>query len=301
MDRQPFCIALTLSLAVWLGACSNSRPDSGTPTPVPGGTPVPIPAPGGGQAQPIQQLTGWVYDTAYRPLGGVAVTVLTGPSAGKSAFSSSTTGAFSIVGTFDGDNELRAALSGHVETIWKLCPSGQCSAGATAYTYVYMQLTDDPVNLAGNFTMTLEADSACTGIPEAARTRTYDATIEPSASSRVPPAQFVLTVHGAPLLLNGNSSNTMLIGVAGRMATFLIGPEGLLIVEELAKNTYLTSWGDASITLPTPVPQTVSVPFSGGVEYCEMNSAMGTFYNCLNLRPQGRCLAQNHRLTLTRR
>jgi hypothetical protein len=158
-----FALLVPLMLAMGLAGCgeSGSPPTSPTSSPIP-----PAPMPGGPQVR----VGGEVYDTAWRPVPGVRVEVLDGPSAGVTATSDGL-GAFSLTGAFDAGVRFRAAKAGYVEATLTLgIPCATCSP----YLSFQLALDAPAVDLEGSYTLTFTA--ACTAIPST-RERTYAATI----------------------------------------------------------------------------------------------------------------------------
>jgi hypothetical protein len=158
-----------------------------------------------------------------------------------------------------------------------------------------------PVAVAGEYNVTFIADVACTGIPADLQTRTYTATMTPTAPSPNIPADtsFKLTLHDGEFLPDYDS---LYVGVAGDVVTMLFGGHGPYLVERMATNRYLGYDGAVEVVTTSPL-RTIDASFDGWVNYCALNAPMGTYYDC----PLGRaltrseCRAPNHRLIVTRR
>src|SRR5262249_811309 len=155
--------------------------------------------------------------------------------------------------------------------------------------------------IAGNYTLTITADSACTTLPDDVRTRTYAATVTASSASTVPVDTFFTgTVIGGKFAPYGNA---FWIGVAGDYLGISTNGDGPGIVEEIGTNRYVAYAIDASASGVTSNPSTISAPFTGVIEYCELKAPIGQYYDCspplAAVREQ--CTATNGRLTLTRR
>ena len=272
-----------LIAAVFMGGCGEGGPPFGPPPPPPG--------PG------VVRLSGSVYDSAFRPLGGVKVEALDGASAGISTTTSGS-GDFALSGTFDESVTFRASKDGYVAatSMLKRNPTGGLWLSFT------LTVVAAPVAIAGDYTLTLVADSACAGsLPEGARERSYPATISPSAYPGAPPqTQFNVTLTGASFLAGYGS---FYIGVAGDYVAIFVGDHGPLVVEQLAPNTYLALDGWTAVSVEGPSVSTISAPFKGSFEYCDLKSAMGSFYDCpaAQVISKARCDSSNHRLVLTRR
>jgi hypothetical protein len=120
-----------------------------------------------------------------------------------------------------------------------------------------------------------------------------------------------VVVDGAPFLTGFNG---FLIGVAGDYLGFwLHGGHDPPIVEQLSPTTYLAFSGNARASSGSTGASTISVPFEGWIEYCELKGPMTTPpYNCGTSPRTGEpipgaavvythCESTNHRLTLMRR
>src|SRR5439155_22916923 len=105
------------------------------------------------------------------------------------------------------------------------------------------------VNLAGDYTVTFAADSACTSLPSSARTRSYAATIAPvSYPSHPAGSGFRLTIVDESFLSNYKSLDLFVAGdYFSGWSGDLHGAPGL--VEQVGANTYLTSGGVITATV----------------------------------------------------
>ena len=153
--------------------------------------------------------------------------------------------------------------------------------------------------LAGHYTLTFIADSACAAFPNTVRT--YAATLTPMANPYHPVnTLYNGTVSGAAFL---EGYNGFLVGVAGDYIAGwfgdLHGDPGL--VEQVAPTTYFALGGGVAGSVTSG--STISASFDGFLDSCELQSAMGARYSCTPgpaaIRAQ--CNSRNHRLTLTRR
>jgi hypothetical protein len=147
------------------------------------------------------------------------------------------------------------------------------------------------------YTLTLTADSACTNLPDEARTRTYTATIVPGYRStaflgRLSDARFFSIFNGIRIVFNAFE-----IGIAGDFAQISVLYGGVGIVEQLRETTYLAVGGGAEGSFG---PSGITAPFDGGFQYCPSEPALtsGEYLEC-----QGsvQCDSHNHQLTLVRR
>lgn len=242
-------------------------------------------------------MNGYVADTLLRPLAGVRVEVLDGPQAG--AFTTSgATGEFSMTGTFDDTTRFRASKADLVTATATLSP--KCPTCGQRFIYFYLTVAASPVSLAGDYTLTFMADPACAGLPDDVRTRTYAATIAPVLDSHVP----VNTVLRAAV--SGGSFlpyyDFFSIGIAGNDVAMEVRGEGPSLVEHVAGNRYLAFDGRAEASVGTAPVSTIAASFDGSIDYCELASDMGAFYNCgVGAIANVQCTSKNHRLILTRR
>lgn len=270
-------------------ACSSSRSSTLPVAPSPS---APVPAP------PVlpQTLFGYVADTAFRPMAGVKVDVLSGPETGRQLTSDSD-GRFSYVGLFAGVT-MRASKEGYLGATQAVFVS---QTSAQAWVSFQMAPLTPPVQVAGNYTLTITADSACAGLPDDARTRTYAATVTLASGSNAPPnTRFNGNVSGAQFAPYGN---VFWIGVAGDYLGISTEGEGPAIVEQLGPKRYVAYSGSAGATVGTTGVTTISAPFTGLIEYCELKSEIGQYYDCspalAAVREQ--CTSNGSRLILTRR
>jgi hypothetical protein len=213
-----------------------------------------------------------VYDTANRRLAGAIVEVVDGPQAGTSA-TSDASGGFALTGTFDDTTLFRATKEGHVAATqhWR-----RFSASDQPWLGFSLDVLAPPVNIAGVYTLTFIADSACAAaLPAELRTRTYTATISPGANNTA----YRIDVSGAVF---DSFYNWFSVGVAGDYLGFWLGDEHL--VEVLAANTYLELSGAAAATVGTSGVSTISASFDGVFRYQAVT-----------------CESKNHQLILTRR
>jgi hypothetical protein len=237
-----------------------------------------------------------VSDTAFRIIEGATVEVVDGPHAGLSATSDST-GQVSFNGSFDLGTVFRATKEGHLTTTGTVNSSCATCPKWIAFT---MGVLAPPANIAGDYTLTLIADSTCADLPPDARTRSYTAAVTPVVSPDRPVnTYFDVNVSGAPLL---TGYKKFWIGVAGDYLSISLDWEGPILVEELAANTYVAFGGWATTTLGSAAVTTISTSFDGVIDYCELRSPMSTFYSCPAAAvAHAQCTSKNHRITLTRR
>jgi hypothetical protein len=239
-------------------------------------------------------MRGTVSDTAFRTLAGARVEVLDGPQAGLST-TADATGEFSLTGAFDEATRFRATKEGHVTAIRTLQPFCE-RCHPNWWINFSLEVVAPPVNMAGDYTMTFMADSACTALPNEVRTRTYAATI-PLASNSLPANAYVgVTVTGATFY---EGWNVLGFGVAGDYVGFWLET----LVEQLAPNTFLSFAGLAAASIGTSAMSTIALPFYGSIDYCVTKSEAGRFEDCYQgqAATHAQCESKNHRLILTRR
>ena len=259
MNRLTAILLMTLAVA----ACGNHG--SGAPAATVTSPTAPTPA-----TPSSTGVRGSVSDTAFRPLDGARVEVVDGPQAGMST-TADANGSFSLSGTFDDATRFRATKDGHVAATQVSRIFSTLSGRNVTFS---LEVLAPPVNMAGDYTLTFIADSACVGLPDAVRTRTYAATITPWSST-----SFNVALSGASFL---PARDSFPIGVAGDYLTFWFADPAL--VEQIAANTQveLYGWGGASVG--TSGVSRIAVSWEGEFEYS-----------------QTECKSKNHQLILARR
>jgi hypothetical protein len=259
----------------------------------------------------VSGISGFVLDTGFRVVGGARVEVIDGPQAGMSS-TVDATGTFSLTGTFDSTTRFRATKDGYVTATqtWS-CSVDTCGGqGASPWLGFYLASSlAAPVDIAGDYTLTFIADSACTDLPDEVRTRTYEATIVPSSIPNIPAdTAFKVTVAGASFLSGFADFG---IGVVGdHVDLWLDGGHDPPLVEQLAPNTYLAFSGNATVSVAAPI-SSISASLDGWIDYCVLKTPMGSHYNCGTDNTgavvtgqavtRAHCDSTNHRLILTRR
>ena len=269
MSRFTTIVFLTLAVA----ACGNH--ESGAPAATvtgPTAPSPPTPSPNG-----IVLIHGTVNDTALRPLPGATVEVLDGPQAGMSTIVDAN-GSFSLSGTFDDATRFRASKEGHLDATQT---SRTVANVGGRYLDFHLEVPARPVNMAGDYTLTFIADTACVGLPADVRTRSYAATITPSHPTNIPTANtnFQVSLSGASFL---SSHDSFPIAVAGDFVTFWFSDPS--VVEVIAPDTQLEFYGAGGASAGTAGVSTLAVSWDGRFEYS-----------------QTECESKNHRLILTRR
>lgn len=272
-----------LILASLTFGCGDSR------GPVTPGVPPANPPPTGPQ-NPQTRLSGSVYDTAFRPVAGVKVEVVDGASAGMSALSNGD-GSFVLIGAFAAEVNFRASKSGYVS----VTAAQRYNSFGGPWLSFSLDVTEAPVSITGDYTLTLVADPSCADLPEALRRRSYPVKV----AALTEPNAFSIVLPEPPYLPN---YKTLWGGVAGAyVAIYFAGDWGSLL-EQLAPNVYGHFEGYASAMVSEPVVTTITTPFDGAIEQCELTPAATFKYVCpSDAVSRIRCESKNHTLTLTRR
>jgi len=258
---------------------------------------------GGPATDPVTLAdSGYVLDTAFKRLAGARVDVVDGPQAGTSMITDGS-GQFPLTGAFARSNTFRVSKDGYITATEGFSTS---SPEGKPWLIVYLRPLAPPVNIAGDYTLTFVADSACTDLPPEVRTRSYPATVVPASG----PTSFVLAATGASFL---NRLTGFDIGVAGNsLGLWLHGGHDPALVEQLAPNTYLAFSGVGAASVGSSTLSTLSTAFDGWIDYCVMPKPMASGYNCGTSNITGEpipgaaiayahCQSSNHRLILTRR
>jgi hypothetical protein len=288
--------ALLLLLAVaGVTACDrHGSPTSPTPT---------VPQPTGSIAEPAngEPISGTVSDSALRRLAGATVEILNGPQAGLST-TTDASGHFSLFASADDATRFRASKDGYVAAEASILPNcDRCNP--RRWVHFYLSVLEPAVALAGDYTLTFIADSACANLPEAVRTRSYEATIALGDFSWVGfPAHadtsFKVTPKGSDFPAG---LNDFWLNAAGNFIAVVLGDHtDPGVTERVAPDTYLAFNGSATVSVGSPV-STISTPFDGWIDLC-VNPTMGNRYDCTPGRAitRTRCYSARHQLVLTR-
>lgn len=289
-----------VAIAVLSAACdgsSSSFPSPSAPSAVP--TSAAPPQPPVAPVPPVslgpRSLFGFVSDTAFRPVAGASVEVMSGPQAGLVTLSNAS-GGFAFEQDVASPSTVRAVKEGY--TIGT--GTSILTSDGRAYVGFSLASLSPPVAIAGTYTLTVTADSACRELPDDVRTRSYPAIVAASFTSsgqsttrfdgRVTSGQF------APL------ANLFFVGVFGDYVTISTEGEGPSLVERVGENRYVAFYGTSGASVGPDV-SSISMPFSGTIEYCELASPIGQYYDCTGARAAVRheCPSTRHQLTLTRR
>ena len=293
-------------LMITCAVAGCGAPESATsPSTVAPSTPPVSAAPGTVTPAPLA----FIMDTALRPLVGAEIQIVDGPQAGT-VLTADARGQFQLTGPFRSDNTFRASKDGFVTETRGFSSS---SPNGALWLGFYLRPIEAPVDIAGDYRVTLIADSACTDLPGEVRTRTYSAKVVPEARSSMPSSTWFSLAVDAPVL---QASYGLLdgfdIGVAGTTLGFwLDGSHDPTLVERLDTSTYLAYSGIGWTTIDPAAASTISASFDGWVDYCVMHSPMGGYYNCGTSNVTGQpipgasitrvhCESTSHRVILAR-
>ncbi|HVG71908.1 MAG TPA: carboxypeptidase-like regulatory domain-containing protein [Vicinamibacterales bacterium] len=239
----------------------------------------------------VNNLTGWVYDTANRFVDGANVEILTGPYAGMQT-TTNADGGFSFSGRFVDLVTIRASRDGYrAQTQTLNLPVGSGAPGR--YLSFILPSLVDPTIVVGDFALTLKVDPACTELPTGVRTRTYSIIASPMGSM----TQAIAYVGGATML---DRFNRFIIAVSGDYVRF-----GFELIEQVADRTYLMIDGEAGTTVGSRTLNDLTTAFDGVVSYCVAKSELGSVFYAycepeLNLVSRAECRSANHQVILTR-
>ncbi|HEX7282310.1 MAG TPA: carboxypeptidase-like regulatory domain-containing protein [Vicinamibacterales bacterium] len=296
--------ALLLILGAMAGAACNSSPVTAI-TPTAPTSPV-------GTASPALStgvaISGKVYDTGNRPIGGATVEVLNGPSAGLRT-TSMIDGGFNLSGEFTADTQFRATREGHEPDVKNLTPYCE-RCNPHHWVFFALGLPQAPADIAGDYTVTITTAATCTTLPGHARQRTFTATLVPTPDQPTRAiTRFRAMVAGANIVpivawegLWFNVAGDYIELVTGD----LHGQPG--IVEQTDVNAYFTVDGIATTTLSASGATKIEMALDAQIVHCELKSgelplgADGRF-SCPASRAVTStvCSSRNHQLVMTRR
>ena len=237
-------------------------------------------------------VQGSVVDSGF-PLPGARVEVLSGTGAGK-ATTTDATGHYKLWGVV-GSIQMRASLDGYVsQTVGATVASTSGTSGPTLN--FMLTPTATPVDVAGNWDLTLDASPSCTTLPDVFHRRTYAAAIDETGSSlkvTLSGAQFAkdLGYYSNPAALE-NQFRAHLVGNAMALALVTSTSFYYKIVhydfaEIVSTNTQFVIVGTGT---GTATPSTISVTLDGYFSVLTSGSAPSVFT----------CTAADHRFTFAR-
>ena len=259
---------------------------------------------GSAQLAAIQEgwvvLPGFILDTAFKPLSGARIEVVSGPSAGASVLSGAD-GQFTVSGMFSSATQFRATKEGHESRTqtWN-CSVGDCTTGAQPWLGFYLTVPEPTVDIAGFYTMTFDADGSCVDLPAIARSRSYHVSITPQAiGDRSNGPGFNLEAVGAPML--GKLSGFP-IGVAGsHVSLWLHGGHDPAIVEDLGGDTYLAFSGVADATVVAGDVSSITATFDGWIEDATFRTPLvDRYFPTQPALATAHCDSHSHRIMLMR-
>ena len=281
-------------------ACGSASPDRVLPTAPTTVVPPPVAPPPAALPNP-SGVNGWVTDTGFRPIAGAMVEVLDGPQAGMTNITNAS-GQFSLSGAFRVGTRVRAWKEGYLDgTSQLISPCATCVPRFVVN--INLGLMVAPANIAGEYTMTVEA---CDALPREARTRSFTASIVPAADQPTAAnTRFQGNIGGAQLV-RGFAWEGIGIAVAGDYMEFSMGDyhgqPGL--IERLDDDTYYSvdAWGTTTVG----PGGTIIVSFLGDTAHCALWPGEAVLdangrYTCERARPGTRTACAGGRLTLTKR
>jgi len=277
--------------------CGATACSDGVATVTPTAPTATLPAPA------VEFIRGWVRDTAFRPLSRAQVELLTGPQAGVVATTDST-GEFSFTATVDDGSQLRASKEGHMSadvTLWHVC-SG-CPGRPGRSVSLFLHVPNAPAAIAGDYTLTFTADSACTTLPENLRSRTYEVTIAPSPFMLGSTPEKTTSFHVAP---RGGAFFGRIrffwVNVAGNFVALRFGDSSdPSVIEAVAPYGHVAFGGSAAVAVVDSL-RSVVTPFTGSIEHCVNPQISEDGYRCTApATSRARCDSESHLLILTRR
>jgi len=280
---------LPVALALGCGSNHSSTP-SAPSSPV---TPSPVPSP-----PPHLNLDGYVSDTAFVAVGGATVSLLDGAQTGAST-QSDESGHFAFTGTFEDPTTVRVSKEGYAAATG-MARSNNSSIG-TLWAYVELDKLVRPIDLTGNYTLTILADTACADLPGDVRTRTYAASIELVPDSRSQAGTSLrLTVGDQSVLPDRHSFP---IGVAGDDVAFLMyGGDDFGLIERIAPARFLAIQGRATVSVGSAPVSSITATLNGDIDYCALPSDTGwPQCNSGPITAYQHCESPHHQLILSRR
>ena len=285
---------LILTVAAALGCDDTSRAMLTAPSPPAQSTPA---AP---EDRPsLHAMAGQVADAAWRPLSGALVEIVDGPDAGRSTITNAK-GEFGFSGSFDESTHVRASKDGHVSATRPLNPFCE-RCNPNWWVFFNLESLATTMNLAGDYTVTFLADRACVGLPQEARTRTYEAVVSLYSPEGGPAnSLFRVALTGAKFTEHYSAFD---IGVAGDYLRAELGDAhgGAGIVEEIAANSYLLFAGGFE---PSATDRsTIAGALVGTVDSCTSTSELRVGDRCTagGGVTHVQCRSSNHRLIMQRR
>ena len=285
-----FLLPASIWLSVMVAGCSGT-PSAISPTGPTATSVATVPRPGSTNTTAVAGIRGFVLDTAMRPLVGARVEVLDGVSSGTMAVVGSDGYAY-LTGFFDTATRFRVTKDGY-ETLtqtWN-CSVPNCQNNAQPWLGFYVRPLAPPVDLAGDYTLTITAASTCSALPVESRSRSYPVTL--TARTREGTADVV----GFNAQLHSNEVPELFrrfgVGVAGDYASIILrsghGDEPGL-VEFLGSDRSVRFIGSAAGTVSRAGTTPITFAFDGSIEHGFGQTVASS-----------QCDSRDHRLVLARR
>jgi hypothetical protein len=255
------------------------------------------PAPRPSAPQPQVRLEGFVEDSARRPILGARVEAVAVD--GRRVSTISGFNGFALTGTFDDSTLVRATKDGYLPATRQLGPQCATCDSVRRFTLYLAGLTL-PVDPAGDYAVTFEADQACTGIPAHLRSRRYLARIALAARADAPDrTSFVVTLSGEHVQPHTNSFDLFVAGTDVRLV--LTDHDYPYVIERVAPDAFLTFAGTGQGAAADV--SRFSAAFQGAVEYCTFAAEPQSMERCASAGPlsHARCESAAHLVTFTRR
>jgi hypothetical protein len=291
MNRSLALGAVSL-VAIVLSGCDSTSPLAPTPNP---STIAAAQTPPRGDG--VIAVAGTVYDRAWRAVLDARIEVLDGPHAGLSARVDAR-GAFQLGGVFDAATRFRATAADYQEQILRL-PERCAACNPNYWIHFSLETSTPAADLSGEYLLTFQADAACTQLPEELRSRTYTATLAPSAANRA--GLFALSLRDARFVPRYDQVS---FGVAGDYFAVPLGDgHGTPgIAEEVAPNRYLSFEGTAGGSLVASESGVLSAALDGVISCCELSAPPSGYFQCAWDTPLVRrqCTSSRHEVRLQR-
>jgi hypothetical protein len=213
------------------------------------------------------------------------VEIVDGSQAGAFAITESN-GGFTIPGPFSGAISVRASKEGYFTATQQI----QILNHGVNF---YLDTTSPSVDMTGQYSLTMVADSTCTALPDVARKRTYQMAV--AHHPNLWPSEYEGVLSGATFYRSDDFP--FFIAVSGNMARLFIGGYGEGLLEELGSST-VEIWGVIDALMNG---SRSSGSFVGAFSYCASSPSgpLGTVDTC-PVQP-AYCEALNHQFILTRR
>jgi hypothetical protein len=245
-------------------------------------------------------VSGLVRDSAWRSVEGARIDVTVGGNAGTFVLTNAAGQFILSVSTLaSGVFALEASRSGFTSDAKTFAAGDYASFNSAQSLNALFQLTETAplLSLGGDYSALVSFDPSCE-VPPSARTRSYEAAIEPATDV---PSHFKIDLQSAALI---NEGTTMDAVVASAFARFFVFPqraandEALPFVERIDPNSFVAFAGTATADV-RPTDRTISARLDGWVSYCRARPTTNP-YSCPDPVSTA-CHSPLHQLILTRR